>query len=325
MNPARLSQLPVERVVARVGLVSDTHMPERCAAFPASTFDVFQGVDLLLHAGDLGELRVLDCLSAIAPVVAVHGNDETQDAQRALPYQQVISAAGQRILLWHSHYPDPAEGKANRGGPWHRILTRQAERGQQVGASVVVFGHAHVPLKCRHNDILLVNPGALASGSLFTRQDRQTVALLYICNDGELVVVHIDLAAPDQPFVPSVDWDAGIKTAIGQFQSPIVAPDLLESVGELGRQTYSDLEALKEAILPLCHPCWTGEKRHVTRTELLSAIESSTHIAPTDREKVIAILSERARSAAHEADPPIESTRLSSTLDSVAAPCHVNT
>ena len=67
MNPSLLSRLPVERVVARVGLISDTHMPERCAAFPTSTVDVLRGVDLLLHAGDLGELWVLDRLSAIAP------------------------------------------------------------------------------------------------------------------------------------------------------------------------------------------------------------------------------------------------------------------
>ena len=198
-------------------------------------------------------------------------------------------------MLWHSHYPDPIEDKANRGGPWHRVLTRQAERGQQVGANVVVFGHTHVPMTYRYKGILLVNPGALASGGLFTRQDPQTVALLFICNDGELFVAHVDVAVPDRPFVPRIDWDAGFEAALGQFQSPIVAADLLESIGELGKQAFEDLEALKEAILPLCYPCWTDEKKHITRAELLSAIESSTELAPTDREKVITILSEKAR------------------------------
>lgn len=47
-------------MVARLGLISDTHMPERCAALPASLFDVLQGVDLLLHTGDVGELWVDD-------------------------------------------------------------------------------------------------------------------------------------------------------------------------------------------------------------------------------------------------------------------------
>src|SRR5262245_50582690 len=96
-------ELPAERVAARIGLISDTHMPERCVALPPSLFDVLQGVDLLLHAGDVGELWVLDRLAALAPVVAVHGNDDTEAAQRELPYQQVIAVAGRRIELTHSH------------------------------------------------------------------------------------------------------------------------------------------------------------------------------------------------------------------------------
>ena len=289
-----MSRRQAEGVAARIGLVADTHMPERCTAFPASIFDVFEDVDLILHAGDLGELWVLDQLSAIAPVVAVHGNDETRDAQRVLPYQQVISVAGQRILLWHSHRSDPLEDKANRGGYWEEILARQAERGRQAGAGIVIFGHAHVPLKYQYDDILLVNPGALASGSLFTRQNHQTVALLDISVDGELDVIHIDLAAPDQPFIPRIDWDTRIATASGHFQSPIVERGLLEDVGRLRSQTWDDLEALVGAIRPLCLPCWSREKRHITRAELLSATESNTDMAPTDREKVLSMLRERA-------------------------------
>ena len=52
-------------------------------ALPASLLDIFAGVDLILHAGDIGELWVLDELSHIAPVVAVHGNDETAEATEA--------------------------------------------------------------------------------------------------------------------------------------------------------------------------------------------------------------------------------------------------
>src|SRR5687768_11958359 len=83
------TELAAERVAARFGLISDTHMPERCPVLPTALNDVFRGVDLILHAGDLGELSVLDRLGAIAPVVAVHGNDDTAEAQRELPYQQV--------------------------------------------------------------------------------------------------------------------------------------------------------------------------------------------------------------------------------------------
>ena len=75
-----------------------------------AVFAVLRGVDVVLHAGDVGELWALDRLSAIAPVIAVHGNDETADAQQELPYQQLVVAGGARILLTHAHYPDHARG-----------------------------------------------------------------------------------------------------------------------------------------------------------------------------------------------------------------------
>ena len=146
----------------------------------------------------------------------------------------------------------------------------------------------------QYENVLLVNPGALASGSLFTRQKHQTVALLSIHDDGTLSVAHVDLAVSDQVYVPNIDWKAQFEVALGEFQSPIMEQDLCKDIDELGKHTYSDWEALKNAILPLCHPCWTGEKEYMTRAELLNEIECNTSIAPTDREKVVAILSERA-------------------------------
>ena len=96
-------------VRAVLGLISDTHMPQRCRELPAAVFDALSGADVLLHAGDVGELWVLDRLGEIAPVVAVHGNDDTPAAMRELPHQQVLSAGGQRILLWHSHRPQRSD------------------------------------------------------------------------------------------------------------------------------------------------------------------------------------------------------------------------
>jgi putative phosphoesterase len=124
-------------------------MPERWAALPPALFAVLHGVDLLLHAGDVGELWVLDRLSTIAPVV-VHGNDDTEEAQRELPYQQIIAVAGQRILLCHCHYLAHAqEMDSRRDDAWTPKLDRRAALGQRAGAAVVVFGHtphARAPL-----------------------------------------------------------------------------------------------------------------------------------------------------------------------------------
>lgn len=105
---------------------------------------------------------------------------------------------------------------------------------------------------------------------------------------------HIDLAALDRVYVPTIDWEARFELTFGGFQSPIVEQDLLGSISELGKQTYDNPEALKGAILPLCYPCWAGEKSHVTRAGLLNAVERATDISPPDRHKVVATLSEGA-------------------------------
>src|SRR5262249_27446015 len=156
----------------------DTHVPERCRTLPPAVFAALRGVDLVLHAGDVGELWVLDRLSALAPVVAVHGNDETAEARRELPYQQVIAVAGQRLLLSHAHYPDREEERASRrNDAWEPVLERRAAMGRRADARIMVFGHTHVPMACAQDGVLLVNPGAIASGNAITRQRVQTVAL----------------------------------------------------------------------------------------------------------------------------------------------------
>src|SRR5713226_10227680 len=67
----------------RIGLISDTHIPEACEHLPERVFEVFAGVDLVMHAGDVYVNRVLDELASIAPVMAALGNgDEGLDGHR---------------------------------------------------------------------------------------------------------------------------------------------------------------------------------------------------------------------------------------------------
>ncbi|MDQ6905704.1 MAG: metallophosphatase family protein [Chloroflexota bacterium] len=221
-DPYLPPELPADRVVARIGLISDTHMPERCAEVPSAVFDTLRGVDMLLHAGDVGELWVLDRLSAIAPVIAVRGNDETAGVQQELPYQQLVIAGGVRILLTHGHHPDrAAEMESRKDDAWQPKLARRAAMGQRAGARVVVFGHTHVPMAFEHDGVLLVNPGAIAAPNVASRQSIQSVAILFIRDDGAPFVAHIDLANPDRPFMPRIDWWAGFRAAHARFTTPL--------------------------------------------------------------------------------------------------------
>jgi putative phosphoesterase len=275
-------------LAAVVGLVSDTHMPLRRRALPTNLGDVLGGVDFLLHSGDVGELWVLDQLSAIAPVFAVHGNDDTEDAQRELPFQQIIAIAGQRILLWHSHFPNWEEEMAFRADDdLYRSIQRCIDQGQRAGAKIVVFGHWHIPLVYRGGDLLCVNPGALASGNEFTRMLRNTVALLLIEKNGAPHVVHIDQDAPAAPYVPQIDWDAGFQVAGNQFAKSILASELIPAVHFMRANfTRDDILALRPLLAAKAIPIWERQGGELTIADVEDALLNDNTLSLEMRERV---------------------------------------
>lgn len=294
MNRYLPPELPIERVAASIGLISATHMPQRWPSLPPAIFDVMSGIDLLLHAGDVGELWVLDQLSGIAPVIAVHGNDDSEAATGQLPFQQLVAIAGKRILLWHSHYPDREKELASRRDDVLRSkLTRSIERGQQAGANIIVFGHWHIPLTYHHEGLLLVNPGAIASSNEFTRQLRQTVALLFIRDDGHPFVVHVDLATPADTYHPGINWDAGFVANSVEYSTSILGPELKATVDLLLHQLYPLApELLRAAFLRLSHRCWSGQQKHISRTDLLAEIHHNTNVPLQVKVKAEALLTQ---------------------------------
>jgi hypothetical protein len=286
--------LPAERLALCVGLVSDTHLPQRLRRLPASLFDALAGVDLLLHAGDVGELGVLDALSALAPVVAVHGNDDTEAAQRELPYSQVVALAGRRLLLCHSHHPDRAQELAQRAGDaWAPKLNQRALAGAAAGASIVVFGHTHIPMAVRHNGCLLVNPGAIAPPNARMRQTLRTVALLAVRDDGAVFVVHVDLDALDRPYLARVDLAAGFRAAAAGVNSSLLAPDLAAVMADLeGGLDPAIRAAARDLLLPLAWRCWEGRQEQITRADLAAAIKASHELPAAAHRQLLARLVE---------------------------------
>ncbi len=257
-----------------IGLISDTHIPFRWKTLPPLVFEIFAGVDLILHAGDVGELWVRDELSLIAPIIAVHGNDETAQATQALPYLQTIGIAGQRIVLTHSHYPDRAEEMEHRkDDDWYPKLKRLTDFGKQHRAQIVVFGHSHIPMTLQHDGIWLVNPGAIASGSWGSRQKVQTVARMQVKHQGSVFVEHINLDEPDQRYTPKINFDAGFKAALGQFSESILERELEAHWDWLRLEIYPLApEAVLDAIGPIAHRCWERRQKCITIAEVVAAL-----------------------------------------------------
>ena len=226
------------------------------------------------------------------PVVGVHGNDDTAAAQATLPYAQVVAAAGRRILLCHSHYPDHAQELASRqGDDWAPKLDRWAELGRQAGATIVVYGHTHIPMALDHASVLLVNPGALASGNARTRQLRQTVALLAIRDDGAPVVVHVDLAEPARAYDPRLDLDAGFAAALARYSASILAPELERAWPRLVAAFSADEQALlRPVVLRVAHRCWAGLQETMSAADLRAEFQASADLPPALRARAEAAL-----------------------------------
>ena len=289
MPPAYVSYLPSQidpiSVIACLGLISDTHMPDRCLAFPSSLVDVFCDVNMILHAGDVGALWVLDQLSAIAPVVAVHGNDELAGAQFALPYEQVIVVGGQRVLLCHTHDPGrAAELEMRKEDRWAPKLVHWAKFAEKSEASVLVFGHTHIPMAVQQGNVQLINPGAIASGSMVTRQAYQTVALLFICRDLKPVVIHVDLKVPGKSFDTVFDWEAGFSAANKRYSSSLfdsatavcwqpIEAQLRQML--LDPATVPVFNVFRNVLRKSVHHHWTNATSTITKEELLSLLNKA--------------------------------------------------
>jgi len=274
----------LDAVTACVGLISDTHYPLRCEQLPPALFEIFAGVDLLLHAGDVGELTVLDQLSQIAPVIAVHGNDEATIAEAVLPYQQVLSLHGRRVLLWHSHYPDRQKEMASRvDDAMVPKLQRTVNRAKRAGATIAVFGHWHIPLIYEQDGVTVVNPGAIASGNFFSRQLCQSVALLFLLRDGGHAIVHIDIAT-QQPFTPACVWPAGFKATLARFSESIFTPDAEALLHRIRPQLSEALrQALIPMLLPLIQRCWRREVDVISLPMLLENLSAADALEPALR------------------------------------------
>ena len=276
------------KVVSCIGLISDTHFQERLFALPDQLARVWGTVDLVLHAGDVGDLSVLDQLGRVAPVVAVHGNDEPDMAKRDLPEQQLLMIGGLRVLLWHSHYPDPVEEQAKRKGNWGPKLDRMAARAREAGAEVLVYGHSHVPAISRHAGVTLFNPGALASSSFFTRQAVQTVGRLRVLAGGAFEVEHVDLATGQVVEMPAPDPAEDFGVLGGSYQSWMIEPEL---ANELRRIQYEDVRSVVQTVIPVYRRSF--DSGFILRQDMIDAVRSSDLVSANDREKWLAVLERR--------------------------------
>jgi putative phosphoesterase len=120
----------------RIGVISDTHKllrPEASAAL--------KGVEHIIHAGDIGSLKLIEELRTIAPVTAVRGNTDEGAWARRVPEDKILVLGAVRVYVIHD-------------------LDDMALNPNEEGFAAVIFGHSHEPENDVRNEVLFFNPGS---------------------------------------------------------------------------------------------------------------------------------------------------------------------
>lgn len=149
----------------KTGLISDTHTPAMGAHPPEEVARAFEGVDLILHAGDIYYSKCLDWLEEIAPVLAVEVPPAPCVGDPRVARKRVVDIDGHRVGLVHDlvimgHGFEVAPGIISRSVSPEESLADYLEEFFGEPVDTVVFGDTHIPMVEMHQEILFVNPGS---------------------------------------------------------------------------------------------------------------------------------------------------------------------
>lgn len=151
--------------VARIGVVADTHCPEFLDALPRGLFEHLRGVDLILHAGDVGGSETLERLGTLAPVQAVRGDHDGRLG--GLPSRTLVEVEGRRIGIVHGNRsrlieePVTLLATLTLGRLWLSMGLGRWLRRQFPDADVIIYGHTHQARVEEVEGALVFNPGAV--------------------------------------------------------------------------------------------------------------------------------------------------------------------
>jgi putative phosphoesterase len=138
----------------KIGVISDTHLSGTKCELPEKLLDTLKDCNLILHAGDILEMCVLEELKKISKVEAVYGNMDGPKVKSVLKEKQILDIEGKRICLMHGYgHPD-------------RLVDVLKNEFWEQKPDIIIFGHSHVPKNEYMDGVLFFNPGS-ATDTIF--------------------------------------------------------------------------------------------------------------------------------------------------------------
>lgn len=128
----------------KIGVISDTH-----GYIHPKVFSIFNGVDLILHAGDIGSEDVITSLETLAPVKAIHGNVDTFPLSTRYPGILALDIQGVGICMIHQFF-----------GLKSPKIQEAARKLSKKKIDVLIYGHTHQAKLERDGEVFLFNPGS---------------------------------------------------------------------------------------------------------------------------------------------------------------------
>lgn len=168
----------------RIGVLADTHVPDRRRSLPPGILEIFSSVEIVLHAGDITGMDLLQQLQEqVSLTFAVYGERDPAAVKTFLQETQLLEFGGVRIGLIHGNRDNRTEFK-ERVRSWFHPPTYAPEffrylLSRFTNVDAIVFGHTHIPYAKIHDGVFMFNPG-----SLVPRNGEPSVGLLEIDTRG---------------------------------------------------------------------------------------------------------------------------------------------
>jgi len=133
----------------KIGVISDTHIPERARVLPEKLCAELEKCDMIIHVGDMVTMEVVQALKKICPnFKAVCGNMDPDPIKKQFPEKEIIQVGKFKIGLKHGN------------GPPDKVLSLMKDFFEKDDVDMIIFGHSHNPINKKDGKIIFFNPGS---------------------------------------------------------------------------------------------------------------------------------------------------------------------